>query len=465
MIQMAQDFMDILRKKKDEDFFTGEEDITDFQRDIEQDTDEGTTDTMMGRLDRDTRQGMSGAEAADKLDAKRRKKLQEKAVSARNLQMWERILETFSKNPDITANEIRDAVKEFSKSFLIPRNRSKDRINRFYQSIVTKEADPKLLNLFFTKPKDTGIQISGDVEALGIDLSDVEREYNGQESLDILREFFEAIADMPRDLLAGKKMTRSKLDRLEAMLINTARIDTDNLPEDPKQILKLFREIVLTLDRYKENEESRLSKSADPSQAPIPDFIRRKVEEEVEEKTKDIEDEDKKEEAKEEMSKKLFRDYRAGKFPESSPERRAAARRIFESLGTVRGQKGKTIQEQEKDLPDVFYDGKGEKKVQSTIDSKDRNWEMKVEPGEFSYQTETEVFDTNPSVLGSVEVLLDNLENMMEDITQRKTNSTDTDEVDSLDKLLKQMKSLIKVTIGDYKFKLSDDETRAIKIN
>ena len=93
------------------------------------------------------------------------------------------------------------------------------------------------------------------------------------------------------------------------------------------------------------------------------------------------------------------------------------------------------------------------------------NWEMKVEPGEFSYQTETEVFDTNPSVLGSVEVLLDNLENMIEDITQRKTNSTDTDEVDSLDKLLKQMKSLIKVTIGDYKFKLSDDETRAIKIN
>ena len=90
---------------------------------------------------------------------------------------------------------------------------------------------------------------------------------------------------------------------------------------------------------------------------------------------------------------------------------------------------------------------------------------MKVAPGEFSYQTETEVFDTNPSVLGSVEVLLDNLENMMEDITQRKTNSTDTDEVDSLDKLLKQMKSLIKVTIGDYKFKLSDDETRAIKIN
>lgn len=379
MIQMAQDFMDILRKKKDEDFFTGDEDITDFQRDIEQDTDEGTTDTMMGRLDRDTSQGISGAEAADKLDAKRKKKLQEKAISAKNLQMWERILETFSKNPDITANEIRDAVKEFSRSFLIPRNRSKDKINRFYQSIVTKEADPKLLNLFFAKAEGKGIQVSGDVEALSIDLSEVEREYNGQASLDILREFFEATADMPRDLLAGKKMTRSKLDRLEAMLINTARIDTDNLPEDPKQILKLFREIVLTLDRYKENEESRLSKS--------------------------------------------------------------------------------------KDLPDAFYDGKGEKKVQSTIDSKDRNWEMKVEPGEFSYQTETEVFDKNPSVLGSVEVLLDNLENMMEDITQRKTNSTDTDEVDSLDKLLKQMKSLIKVTIGDYKFKLSDDETRAIKIN
>ena len=333
----------------------------------------------MGRLDRDTSQGISGAEAADKLDAKRKKKLQEKAISAKNLQMWERILETFSKNPDITANEIRDAVKEFSRSFLIPRNRSKDKINRFYQSIVTKEADPKLLNLFFAKAEGKGIQVSGDVEALSIDLSEVEREYNGQASLDILREFFEATADMPRDLLAGKKMTRSKLDRLEAMLINTAKIDTDNLPEDPKQILKLFREIVLTLDRYKENEESRLSKS--------------------------------------------------------------------------------------KDLPDAFYDGKGEKKVQSTIDSKDRNWEMKVEPGEFSYQTETEVFDKNPSVLGSVEVLLDNLENMMEDITQRKTNSTDTDEVDSLDKLLKQMKSLIKVTIGDYKFKLSDDETRAIKIN
>ena len=456
MIQMAQDFMDILRKKKDEDFFTGEEDITDFQRDVEQDTDEGTTDTMMGRLDRDTRQGISGAEAADKLDAKRKKKLQEKAVSAKNLQMWERILETFSKNPDITANEIRDAVKEFSKSFLIPRNRSKDKINRFYQSIVTKGADPKLLNLFFAKAEDKGIQISGDVEALSIDLSELEREYNGQASLDILREFFEATADMPRDLLAGKKMTRSKLDRLEAMLINTARIDTDNLPEDPKQILKLFREIVLTLDRYKENEESRLSKAANPSQSPIPDFIRRKVEEEAEKQTKDIEDEDERKEAKEEMSKKLFRDYRVGKFPESTPESRAAARRIFESLGKVTGQKEKRILEDKKVLP---------KKVESTIDSKDRNWEMKVEPGEFSYQTETEVFDTNPSVLGSLEVLLDNLENMMEDITQRKTNSTDTDEVDSLDKLLKQMKSLIKVTIGDYKFKLSDDETRAIKIN
>lgn len=146
---------------------------------------------------------------------------------------------------------------------------------------------------------------------------------------------------MPRDLLAGKKMTRSKLDRLEAMLINTARIDTDNLPEDPKQILKLFREIVLTLDRYKENEESRLSKAANPSQSPIPDFIRRKVEEEAEKQTKDIEDEDERKEAKEEMSKKLFRDYRVGKFPESTPESRAAARRIFESLGKVTGQKEK----------------------------------------------------------------------------------------------------------------------------
>ena len=68
---------------------------------------------------------------------------------------------------------------------------------------------------------------------------------------------------MPRGLLTGKKMTRGALDKVTSMLEKTEEIDIDNLPENPDILLTKMREILLTLDRIKELQESTLTKSLD----------------------------------------------------------------------------------------------------------------------------------------------------------------------------------------------------------
>ena len=251
---MSQDFMDILRKKKSLD-------ITDFTAETEEDTDEGIRQLTPKQVEaRDKRQSEKEAEESEQA-ARQSEAAKERADAlATTVTMWTEILERFSRTADVTDSDMRGTMLEFSKSYLIPRTRSKEKIDNFYQSIIQKTAPNNLLELFFRDAEDLGITISGDTDAFD---TQVEKTYNGKESLEILREFFEAAADMPRGLLTGKKMTRGALDKVTSMLEKTEEIDIDNLPENPDILLTKMREILLTLDRIKELQESTLTKSLD----------------------------------------------------------------------------------------------------------------------------------------------------------------------------------------------------------
>ena len=251
MIQMAQDFMDILRIKKEDDI------------ELDPSEEEGTTGTQLveekkRKKEQEAEEGKKVAEA----DEKRR------SATAKTVRMWKEILETFSRTGDVTDSDMRGTMREFVKSYLFPRSTSKQKIDNFYQSLLKQTAPDEILALFF-KGYDT---IEQDEEGLlsqfrqmsedTAEYRQEEKEYNGKESLEIIREFFEAAADMPRNLLTGKKMTRGKLNKLVEMLRASERIDVDELGEDPNILLRQFRELVLTLDRLKEQEEETLSKSA-----------------------------------------------------------------------------------------------------------------------------------------------------------------------------------------------------------
>ena len=259
MIKMAQDFMDILRIKKEEDDDEGA-----VQTDSEY--------TESGKL----REGATGQELVDRKqrkkerevkDSERDKKIRQemkekrRIAEARTVSLWTSILEQFSTNPDITSNEIKDLIRKFTQSYMRPRNTSAKKINDLYQSIVNQEADPKLLDVFFVKP--TGIEISGDAEAVGFDITAnlIERDYNGKESLDVLQDFLERVAEMPRDLLAGPQMTKEKLRELNILLRETDAIDLDRIPRTPDSMLKFFRKVILMLDKIKDEQEGNVQKA------------------------------------------------------------------------------------------------------------------------------------------------------------------------------------------------------------
>jgi len=250
MIQMAQDFMDILRIKKEDDIDPSEE--------------EGTTGIQLveekkRKKEQEAEEGKKVAEA----DEKRR------TATAKTVRMWKEILETFSRTGDVTDSDMRGTMREFVKSYLFPRSTSKQKIDNFYQSLLKQTAPDEILALFF-KGYDTMEQdeegLLSQFRQMSEDTAEYrqeEKEYNGKESLEIIREFFEAAADMPRNLLTGKKMTRGKLNRLVEMLRDSERIDVDELGEDPNMLLRQFRELLLTLDRIKDEQENTLNKSLD----------------------------------------------------------------------------------------------------------------------------------------------------------------------------------------------------------
>ena len=252
MIQMAQDFMDILRIKKEDDI------------ELDPSEEEGTTGMQLveekkRKKEQEAEEGKKVAEA----DEKRR------TATAKTVRMWKEILETFSRTGDVTDSDMRGTMREFVKSYLFPRSTSKQKIDDFYQSLLKQTAPDEILALFF-KGYDT---IEQDEEGLLSQFRELqsdtaeyrqeEKEYNGKESLEVIREFFEAAADMPRNLLTGKKMTRGKLNRLVEMLRDSEKIDVDELGEDTNMLLRQFRELLLTLDRIKDEQENMLSKSLD----------------------------------------------------------------------------------------------------------------------------------------------------------------------------------------------------------
>ena len=264
MIQMAQDFMDILRiKKEDDDEEEGAvTEAPEFvgpagnERRIDPSEKEGKTGTEL--VDEERRKKEREAKEEEELaEADKKRKLE----SATTISMWKEILERYSKTNDVSDPSMRGTIREFSKSYLIPRSTSKNKIDNFYQSIITQEADPELLKLFFDDAKDLGIEISGDTSGVSIDLSKVEREYNGRQSLEVLRSFFEDAAGIKRSVLTGQKMSDSAFRKIKEMLRDTQSIDVDELGTNPSVLLSQFRQLVLTLDRLKEEQEKTLSKA------------------------------------------------------------------------------------------------------------------------------------------------------------------------------------------------------------
>ncbi len=520
MIILSQDFMDILRIKKEDDGAVTEAAEEIDGRRIDPSEKEGKTGTEL--INEKRRKKQREAKEGEGLAAAEKKR---KLESATTISMWKEILERYSRTNDVTDPSMRGTIREFSKSYLIPRSTSKRKIDNFYQSIITQEADPELLKVFFDEAKDLGIEISGDTSGISIDLSKVEKTYNGRESLEVLRSFFEDAAGIKRSVLTGKKLSDSAFRKIKEMLKDTQSIDVDELGTNPSTLLSQFRQLILTLDRLKEEQEKTLSKSADPSQSRIPDFIQRKIKEEVDKQTKDIEDDDEREKAREKMSKKLRLDFVTGKYPPSTPESRAATKRIFENVSSaaqrttqkVRESREKNIQklkdrinsdessleELQQKLSQTPIDKQTkikskiratEKRIreaqitleqkykikkpkedksedETTIDTKDTTWEYNPQDDEeditagFSYLGERNVFDNFRSVARTVSQIIDKIEEMLQHVLDLRDREEDSDKANVFDNTRNKMIQLVKATVGNFEFIVGKDKLRAIKIN
>ena len=239
MIQMTtQNFMDVLRKKKekdeeedkkiDEDYTTASTDAEDIRPFLEQEeaTDAGITqETRFADEGRDM--GRSGKEIAEDKERKKQKLIAAKEARETNLRLWKELLEEFSKHGDIKNENMTKVVSEFSKSFLRQRKTSAIKVMDFYRSLVPKNkdsqptADPALLELFYEKRTVSPSNVSGDLEILDrLKLNELEeKEYNGKKSLEILRDFLDAVSNVRGSALRGNVMTREKLDRLNRLLL------------------------------------------------------------------------------------------------------------------------------------------------------------------------------------------------------------------------------------------------------
>tara|TARA_R100000231_G_scaffold34602_2_gene30557 strand:- start:8742 stop:9881 length:1140 start_codon:yes stop_codon:yes gene_type:complete len=379
MIQMAQDFMDILRKKSVTERFRSRREKED---DIDPSEEEGTTGTQLveekkRKEEQEAEEGKKVAEA----DKERR------SATAKTVRMWKEILETFSRTGDVTDSGMRGTMREFVKSYLFPRSTSKQKIDDFYQSLLKQTAPDEILALFF-KGYDTMEQdeegLLSQFRQMSEDTAEYrqeEKEYNGKESLEIIREFFEAAADMPRNLLTGKKMTRGKLNKLVEMLRDSERIDVDELGEDTNMLLRQFRELLLTLDRIKDEQENILNKSLD----------------------------------EEDKNWQLA-------------VREAVADDEFPIFGTT-------------------------EEIEDTLEGKE------------IYDEQLDAFDSYRKITGQIPALIDKIEEILEHVVNLRNNAVEDNKVNELEKTKKQMKQLVKVTVGNYEFDLGKGKKRAIKIN
>ena len=186
---------------------------------------------------------------------------------------------------------------------------------------------------------------------------------------------------MPRKLLTGKKMTRGKLNKLIEMLRDGERIDVDELGEDPNILLRQFRELLLTLDRIKDEQENILNKSLDEEDKNWQLAVREAV----------ADDE----------------------FP------------IFGTTEQIEG----------------------------------------ASEGKEVYDEQLDVFDSYRKITGKIPALIDKIEEILEHVTNLRNNAVEDDKVNELEKTRKQMKQLVKVTVGNYQFDLGEGKKRAIKIN
>lgn len=265
--------MDVLRKKKkDEDYFTGEEDVADFGSDVEQDTDTAV------EVSSDEAYETSLGEYREK-DVKRTKRQKEAEQSkkdrAANIRLWKIILEEYSQHGDIQHENLSQPLIQFSKSFLRPKAASAEKIMRFYRSLVPKNkdemptADEELLDLFYEKM--TVENIKG-LELLQDKFQREERIYNGKESLEVLRDFLQSVSEVRASALTGKGMTRLKLDKLNRLIkLGLKQADFSeggNLQaDDLDMLLQKFRVVILTLSKIKREQKKLFKKAADkPSQ-------------------------------------------------------------------------------------------------------------------------------------------------------------------------------------------------------
>lgn len=279
MIQVrTQNFMDILRKKKEEDYTTGTEDIDDF-REAEEAADEGVIQDEKGG------EGVSGKELAEDKKRKKQKLEAAKEARAKNIRLWKKLLEEFSKHGDIKNENMGEIVVEFSRSFLIPKKTSASKVMNFYRTLVPTglderpTAEPELLDLFYEKETaesardlntriDT-LNVTEGAELLGdLKLNELEeKEYNGKKSLDILRDFLDAVSAIRGSALRGNVMTRRKLDNLNRLLITGMKeVRTENVEANENNLdvlLESFRVIVISLSKVKRQLEKNVKKSID----------------------------------------------------------------------------------------------------------------------------------------------------------------------------------------------------------
>ena len=281
MIQMTtQNFMDVLRKKKDEkideDYTTASTDAEDIRPFLEQEeaTDAGITqETRFADEGRDM--GRSGKEIAEDKERKKQKLIAAKEARETNLRLWKELLEEFSKHGDIKNENMTKVVSEFSKSFLRQRKTSAIKVMDFYRSLVPKNkdsqptADPALLELFYEKRTVSPSNVSGDLEILDrLKLNELEeKEYNGKKSLEILRDFLDAVSNVRGSALRGNVMTRRKLDNLNRLLLTGIKeVRTENVEANENNLdvlLESFRVIVISLSKVKRQLEKNVKKSID----------------------------------------------------------------------------------------------------------------------------------------------------------------------------------------------------------
>ena len=418
MIQMTtQNFMDVLRKKDkkiDEDYATAStdaEDISDFYEQ-EEATDAGITQDEKGG------EGKTGRELARQ--ARRKKEKQEAAKRARetNLRLWKELLEKFSKHGDIKNENMTEIVSEFSKSFLRQRKTSAIKVMDFYRSLVPKNknsqptADPALLELFYEKKTVSPSNISGDRRS-SLPVSEIldrlklneleEKEYNGKKSLEILRDFLDAVSNVRGSALRGNVMTREKLDRLNRLLLTG---------------MKQAR--ITDVEDIKTDSEGKPLELDDEGNPVEPD----------EQRGIKFRGKDKKLTATEANLDNLLESFRI----------------IIISLSKVKRQL--------------------ERNVKKSIDSEDTNYDFYADIDFQRARDKTGRLSILPEeITDRVDYLIDKVEEIYKTTVELIERLEDGPMKKKAEKNKRVMKNLVDTMIGDYEFPLENNKKRAIKIN